>query len=82
MSHAILSLLNQFSQFFIIMVLVYLSSLKDIISNSNEGIDLNDIKYKLLYIDIKLISQHKLREKAISCDIKFGQSSDLYRYIV
>jgi hypothetical protein len=29
-----------------------------------EGIELNDIKYKSLYIDIKLISQHKLKSKS------------------
>jgi hypothetical protein len=30
----------------------------------NEGIELNDIKYKSLYIDIKLILQHKLKRKS------------------
>jgi hypothetical protein len=32
--------------------------------NPNEGIELNDIKYKSLYIDIKLISQYKLKRKS------------------
>jgi hypothetical protein len=32
-----------------------------IIKPSNEGIELNDIKYKSLYIVIKLILQHKLK---------------------
>jgi hypothetical protein len=31
----------------------------------NEGIELNDIKYKSLYIVIKLISQHKLKRSYI-----------------
>jgi hypothetical protein len=44
--------------------LVELFSNCDFEKNLIEGIELIDIKYKSLYIDIKLISRHKLKRKS------------------